>query len=152
MYTHLHHVAVYFFLSGDLSRESLSRDNEQKRNKYARILEELLNKIQATQPIHPQESPEGSPKPPRPFPPEDTSPKPVPTHQPRIPPGPVPDHEPEDYLTFEPAPLNGEEPQEVYEAMADEQEETYEEPSELRVYCACVNMCCLTHFGLILMV
>ena len=46
---------------------------------------------------------------------------------------PIPDHEPTDYLAFEPAPLDIQDTQEVYEAMedADDVQELYVDTSEL---------------------
>ena len=121
--------AVFFFLSGDLSRETLSKDSEQKRTKYAKVLEELLNKIQLHQPAHLNGEADIPHKPPPPFPPPsitvDTPPNPEP---------PMPDHEPTDYLAFEPSPLDPGEPQEVYEAMENTEElsqELYVDTSEL---------------------
>ena len=117
-------VAVYFFLSGELSRENLSRDSELKRAKYAQTLEGLLNKIQLHQPPHHNEINGISSKPPPPIPPPSSDSPPKPSE---------PDHEPTDYLAFEPAPLDGSEPQELYEAMEnaeDVQDELYEETRE----------------------
>ena len=125
-------IAVYFFLSGELSREKLSHDNELKRAKYAQTLEGLLNKIQMHQPAHLNNTNGISSKPPPPIPPasSDTPPKPS-----------EPDHEPTDYLAFEPSPLDGSEPQELYEAMEnaqDEQDELYEETREFCLFRECV--------------
>lgn len=115
--------AVYFFLSGDLSHESLSKINEQKRTKFAKILEGLLNKIQ---PTHSIQNSDTSSRPPPPLVSETTPPKPEPP--------PIPDHEPTDYLAFEPSQVEGEEPQEVYEAMEPEneaeQDDVYEAPGK----------------------
>lgn len=96
-------------MSGDLSRESLSKINEQKRTKFAKSLEGLLNKIEATHTIQNSDTPSGPP----PVT-ETTPPKPEPP--------PIADHEPTDYLAFEPAQVEGGEPQEVYEAMEPENE------------------------------
>ena len=114
--TFLSLVAVYVFLSGDLSRESLSNVSEQKRTKFAKSLEELLNKIQSTHSIKKTDTPSAR---------SETTPttKPAPPT--------IPDHEPTDYLAFEPAQLEGEEPQEMYEAMQNEEEQdVYEAPGK----------------------
>lgn len=116
------YIAVYFFLSGDLSRESLSKLNEQKRTKFAKSLEGLLNKIEATHPIQNSDSPSSKPPPP---PVTETTP-------PKAEPPLIPDHEPTDYLDFEPAQIE-EIPQEVYEAMEPENEieqDLYEAPGK----------------------
>ena len=123
-------IAVFIFLSGDLSRETLSKDNEQKRTKYAKTLEELLNKIQVHRPAHDNRGTNGTSYKPPPPPPSSTS---VNTHSKH----PIPDHEPTDYLTFEPSPLDRDETQEVYEAMedADEVQELYVDTSEFLFTC-----------------
>ena len=127
-------IAVYIFLSGDLSRESLSKINEQKRTKFAKSLEGLLNKIEANHPIQNSDTPSSKPQPPPVT--ETTPPK---AGEPLI-----PDHEPTDYLDFEPAQIEGEVPQEVYEAMEPENEleqDVYEAPGKR----ACSNVftpCC----------
>ncbi len=119
-------VAVYIFLSGDLSRESLSKINEQKRNKFAKSLEDLLNKIEATHPIQNSDTPSRPPPPPV----TETT---------------LPDHEPTDYLAFEPAQIEGEIPQEVYEAMEPEQNEIEQDLYEAPGKRACSDVftpCC----------
>ena len=125
--THFSTTAVYFFLSGDLSHESLSKTNEQKRTKFAKILEGLLNKIEASHSVQNSDTPSRPPPPPVS---ETTPPKPEPP--------PIPDHEPTDYLAFEPSQVEGEEPQEVYEAMEPENEmeqDLYEAPGKSMQWC-----------------
>ena len=114
--------AVYIFLSGDLSRESLSKINEQKRNKFAKSLEDLLNKIEANHSVQNSDTPSRLPPPPV----SETTP---PKAESLL----IPEHEPTDYLAFEPAQIEGEEPQEVYEAMEPENEmeqDVYEAPGK----------------------
>lgn len=135
--------AVYFFLSGDLSRESLSKINEQKRTKFAKSLEDLLNKIEATHLVV-----QNSDTPLRPPPPPVSETTPSSSEPP-----PEPDHEPTDYLAFEPAQIEGEEPQEVYEAMEPENEieqDVYEAPGkslQRRIYSLLLKAQCLRGIG-----
>ena len=137
MVSHTHtrtHTAVHFFLSNDLSREHLSKENEEKRRKYLQALDILVSKIQSAHPsIRPRmntpagtvKSPVGGMKPPAAPPPEEGELYVECDQQ----------EEAEEYLAFEPS---SDIPQEVYEAMepteADVSQEVYEEPGE------CVHM------------
>lgn len=138
----------------DLKKESLSQSCEKQRQNVSNLMDGVVNKIQNAHPsIRPRLNTPGK-KPPAYPPPADKSHPPPPPPPVAPPPGttiaegegevyeepPAEAAAAEDYLDFEPSPLNedGEEPQEMYEAMQGEEQDVYEEPGKYGI-CPCVN-------------
>ena len=140
------HTAVHDFLSIDLTRETLSTNNELKRQKLLEEMVHLIDKICSSHPsIRPRMNTPAGLKPPAPPPPKEEN-------------EPIPEEEPEqelytdmdnqnlemdataeDYLTFSPQPPNEDESQDVYEDVkADEPQDVYEEPGMF--VCVCLYL------------
>ena len=132
---------VQTFLQSDLKQVSLSSDCQVRREVASEALENIINKIQHAHPsIRPRVNTPGygGKKPPLPPPAQPPAP-PVPEEEGEelydeamsaVQPPDTP-QDVEDYLSFEPSHLLGEEPQEMYESMqAAEDQELYETPSK----------------------
>lgn len=128
---------LQLFLQNDLSQESLSQHCEEQRHNACNTIEAIIKKINHAHPsIRPRVNTPagGGKKPPLPPPAFATPPIPLPEEQEELYEEPLAaETQPaEDYLSFEPtnALTNGvageEEPQEMYEAM--ENQDLYEEP------------------------
>lgn len=127
---------MQLFLNKDLGQESLTLGCQVQRQNISKLLQNVLNKIQCANPsIRPPTNTLKKPPPPPPMDnstliPEDTGEElyedPTPDQ---------PEQKVEDYLDFQPSPLNGgtgeeaDQEQEMYEAMeGGGQQDVYEEP------------------------
>ena len=136
------------FLLQDLSQESLSPACETRRQNVSKAIEGIIAKIRHSHPsIRPRVNTPGGLKKPAPPPPlEPPSPAVVPE-------GPEEGElyeeaqQAEEYLSFEPANSQGEEPQEMYEAMENMQDQepeqdVYDEPGMWVCVCTCAGRVC----------
>lgn len=131
---------VQTFLQSDLKQVPLSLDCQARKKLASETLQNIINKIQHAHPsIRPRVNTPGfGGKKPAPLPPIEAPAPIVPEDEGEElydemsgEPPPVTPQEVEDYLSFEPAHPQGEEPQEMYEAMqAAEDQELYETPSK----------------------